>query len=132
MVRKVTLSELKQSRESNPGLVLVEALPESYYRKHHIPCAINIPPGEVDELAPELLPDKDAEIVVYCFDADCRSSEVAGERLQELGYTNVADYHAGKQEWIDAGLPMERTIRFGSPPRTRKTVAPVAALGEAA
>jgi len=37
MVRKVTLSELKQSRESNPGLVLVEALPESYYRKHHIP-----------------------------------------------------------------------------------------------
>ncbi len=132
MVRKVTLSELKQSRESNPGLVLVEALPESYYRKHHIPCAINIPGDKVDELAPELLPDKDAEIVVYCFDAECRSSAIAGQRLQELGYTDVADYHAGKQEWIDAGLPMERTIRFGSPPRARRIVAPAAELGQAA
>jgi len=132
MLRRITLSELKERRESNPGLVLVETLSEGHYRKHHIPCAINIPRDEVDELAPRLLPDTGAEIVVYCFDADCRSSEVAGERLQELGYTNVADYHAGKQEWIDAGLPLERTIRFGSPPRTRKTVAPVAALGEAA
>jgi hypothetical protein len=24
-----------------------------------------------------------------------------------LGYTNVRDYAAGKQDWIDAGLPIE-------------------------
>ncbi len=132
MVRKLTLAQLKERRESNPGLVLVETLSEGHYRKHHIPCAINVPRDEVDELAPRLLPDKSAEIVVYCFDAECRSSAIAGQRLQELGYTNVADYHAGKQEWIDAGLPMERTIRFGSPPRARKIVAPAAELDRAA
>jgi len=25
----------------------------------------------------------------------------------ELGYTHVRDYHEGKAEWIDAGLPVQ-------------------------
>ena len=27
--------------------------------------------------------------------------------LADLGYTNVKDYAGGKQDWIDAGLPIE-------------------------
>jgi rhodanese-related sulfurtransferase len=27
--------------------------------------------------------------------------------LAALGYTNVRDYEGGKQDWIDAGLPLE-------------------------
>jgi rhodanese-related sulfurtransferase len=27
--------------------------------------------------------------------------------LAALGYTNVLDYAEGKQDWIDAGLPVE-------------------------
>jgi rhodanese-related sulfurtransferase len=36
------------------------------YDDAHLPGAVNLPPGRVAELAPRLLPDKDAEIVVYC------------------------------------------------------------------
>jgi len=25
-----------------------------------------------------------------------------------MGYTNVREYTAGKKDWIDAGLPMEK------------------------
>jgi NADPH:quinone reductase-like Zn-dependent oxidoreductase len=32
----------------------------------HIPGALNIPPERIKELAPQLLPKKDAEIVTYC------------------------------------------------------------------
>jgi hypothetical protein len=28
-------------------------------------------------------------------------------KLAALGYTNVRDYAEGKQDWIDAGLPVE-------------------------
>jgi rhodanese-related sulfurtransferase len=28
--------------------------------------ALNIPPGQIKELAPQLLPNKDAEIITYC------------------------------------------------------------------
>ena len=28
-----------------------------------------------------------------------------------MGYTNVREYTAGKKDWIDAGLPMEKPVR---------------------
>ena len=68
MVDKITLVELQERLNANPELVLVEALPEQYFRHSHIPGAININHDEVDERAPELLPHKDAEIVGLNFD----------------------------------------------------------------
>lgn len=32
---------------------------------------------------------------------------MAARELAALGYTNVKDYKAGKQDWLDAGLPAE-------------------------
>jgi rhodanese-related sulfurtransferase len=49
----------------------------------------------------------DAEIVVYCYNATCTGSELAAELLEGRGYRNVSRYTAGKQDWIDAGLPLE-------------------------
>jgi rhodanese-related sulfurtransferase len=78
-----------------------------YYRKAHLPGAINIPHDRVDELAPRLLPDETAAIVVYCANAPCKNSGIAAARLVELGYRDVRDYHEDKQDWIEAGLPVE-------------------------
>jgi rhodanese-related sulfurtransferase len=108
MPPRITLEELKAKLDSGADVTLVEALGEQYYRKAHLPGAINIPHKAVDELAPALLPDKDASIVVYCANGPCPNSAIAAKRLVELGYTDVSDYHEGKQEWIDAGLPTER------------------------
>ena len=80
----------------------------AYFEDAHLPGAINIPHDRVDELAPRLLPDKTARIVVYCASGPCQNSEIATLRLGKLGYTNVADYHEGKAEWLGAGLPVER------------------------
>jgi rhodanese-related sulfurtransferase len=48
-------------------------------------------------------------VIVYCSNAACQNSEVASRRLAELGYSKVYEYEEGKQDWIDAGLPTERT-----------------------
>ncbi len=61
----------------------------------------------MDELAPKLLPDNDAQIVVYCANGPCQNSGIAARRLEQLGYTSVRDYHEGKAEWVEAGLPIE-------------------------
>jgi rhodanese-related sulfurtransferase len=45
--------------------VLLEVLPEKSYRRSHLPGAINLPPGQTDQ-AEELIPHKEAEVVVYC------------------------------------------------------------------
>jgi rhodanese-related sulfurtransferase len=114
MHRVITLDRLRARLESGDPVTLVEALPPMYYEREHLPGAINIPHDEVDALAPELLPDRDAEIVVYCASGPCQNSGSAARRLAALGYTNVSDYHEGKAEWIAAGLPVEA----GVPART--------------
>jgi rhodanese-related sulfurtransferase len=107
MVSTITRAELKAKLDRKEKLILAEALPARYYLDKHLPGAINVPHDQVDALAPVLLPDKSAQIVVYCASAPCRNSGLAAQRLVELGYTNVRDYHEGKQDWIEAGLPVE-------------------------
>ena len=55
----------------------------------------------------DLLPDREAELVVYCANAACRNSHIAAAELAKLGYAHVAVYHEGKQDWVEAGLPIE-------------------------
>jgi len=110
----ITLEELRRRIDANPDLILVEALPAQYYDHSHLPGAISVPHDAIDALAPALLPDKDAEIVVYCASGPCKNSGIATTRLAELGYTNVRDYHEGKAEWIAAGLPVEGMVRVAA------------------
>ncbi len=107
MARTITLDVLRATLESDTPPVVVEALPTQYYEDGHLPGAINIPHDEVDLLAAELLPDRDAAIVVYCASGPCQNSGIAARRLDQLGYTDVRDYHKGKAEWVAAGLPTE-------------------------
>ena len=62
----ISRDELKQKIERGERFTLVETLPEFMYKQRHLPGAINLPPNEVQQRAPVVLPDKDAEIVVYC------------------------------------------------------------------
>jgi rhodanese-related sulfurtransferase len=108
MVATITRDELKSKLDRGESLVLVEALPEKYFNDAHLPGAINIPHDAVEALAPTLLPEKGAQIVVYCANAPCKNSGIAAARLAELGYINVRDYHEGKADWIAAGYPVEK------------------------
>jgi rhodanese-related sulfurtransferase len=66
MERTVSTKELKRKRESKEEITLVETLATDRYREAHLPGALNIPPERIKELAPQLLPNKSAEIITYC------------------------------------------------------------------
>ena len=66
MAPTITLDELRAELDSGREPVLVEALGPLSYEEAHLPGAINVPHDRVEELAPALLPDRDAAIVVYC------------------------------------------------------------------
>jgi rhodanese-related sulfurtransferase len=66
MVATIARDELKEKISRGDKFMLVETLPAQTYHHAHLPGAINLPPDRVSELAPALLPDKSAEIVVYC------------------------------------------------------------------
>ena len=69
MVENIDLDELRAKLDRGDPVVLLEVLAPRYYRHSHLPGALNLPPGNTAEMAADLLPDKDAEIVLYCWDS---------------------------------------------------------------
>jgi rhodanese-related sulfurtransferase len=61
----ISRDELKKKIEGKEEFLLVETLPAKMFESH-LPGSLNLPPDQVKQLAPQLLPDKKAEIVVYC------------------------------------------------------------------
>jgi len=66
MGNTITREELKAKIDRRDNFTLVETLPESAFQQGHLPGAINLPPDKIQELAPRLLPARNAVIVVYC------------------------------------------------------------------
>lgn len=62
----ISTKELKAKLDRNQNISVVETLAVERFREAHIPGALNIPPEKIKELAPQLLPNKSAEIVTYC------------------------------------------------------------------
>jgi rhodanese-related sulfurtransferase len=61
----ITTKDLK-AKLDRKQITVVETLAPERYREAHIPGAVNIPPERIKELAPQVLPNKNAEIVTYC------------------------------------------------------------------
>ena len=66
MAKTISRDELKQKIDRKDDFRLVETLPATAYHHSHLPGAINLPPDEVTTRASQILPGKNAEIVVYC------------------------------------------------------------------
>lgn len=61
----ISTKDLKTKMERKE-VTIVETLAPDRFREAHIAGALNIPPDQIKELAPRLLPDKNAHIVTYC------------------------------------------------------------------
>jgi rhodanese-related sulfurtransferase len=105
--RPITRTDLRRQTEEPVPPILVEALGAAYFADAHLPGAVNIPPGQVDRLAPALIPDLGARIVVYCSRRG-DSSRIVARELEDRGYSDVRIFEGGKEDWVEHGLPVER------------------------
>jgi molybdopterin/thiamine biosynthesis adenylyltransferase/rhodanese-related sulfurtransferase len=71
------------------------------WEEGHIPGAVWVPRGNLESRIEQTVPDKDAEIVLYC--AGGSRSAFAAKTLGELGYTNVVSLAGGFAEWKRSG-----------------------------
>lgn len=108
MTTEISGDELHRALSGAAAPTLAEALGAAFFEDAHLPDAINVPPDQVDRLAATLLPDRKASIVVYC-SGTRENSEIAARRLEELGYGSVRVHFGGKEDWVEHGLPVERT-----------------------
>ena len=82
--------------DSGDTIVILDVRTKEEYDAGHIAGAILVPNETIVDKQPELLPDLDAEILVYCRSGN-RSAQAA-KKLIAIGYTNVVDF-GGIIDW---------------------------------
>lgn len=102
------------------GVVVVDTRSAADYAAGHIPGAISAPYEERSEKSPdfnrskdkfdlERLPSVKSEVVLfYCGSANCWSSYKAAKMAVDSGWGEARWFRGGMQEWMDAGLPVEK------------------------
>jgi rhodanese-related sulfurtransferase len=105
---EISREELQKRLRDN-SLQLVDVLPAESYDAGHIPGAISLPLENLEGRASDLLPDRHAEIVVYCGKFTWPKGQQAVALLTQLGYSNVRDYRGGLADWVESGGSLEKT-----------------------
>ncbi|MDA1133206.1 MAG: metalloregulator ArsR/SmtB family transcription factor [Proteobacteria bacterium] len=99
------VSRLELMDRLKMGLVTVlDVRPEDEFALGHLPGAVNIPLGELEERLADL--DSQQEIVAYCRGPYCVLSYEAIAILRARGF-HVRRLEDGLPEWRAAGLPVE-------------------------
>ena len=96
MYQQITAEEAKKIMDSNEEHIILDTREQDEFNEGHIQGAILIPYTEIENRAEEMLPDKDAQILVYCRSG--RRSKIASESLAKLGYTDVKEF-GGIIDW---------------------------------
>ena len=96
--QKITPQQAK-ARMAEPGVIVLDVRMQQEYDAGHIANAVLLPLPLIeagDAEVAKALPDKDAEILVYCRSG--RRSAIAANALINMGYTNVLDF-GGINDW---------------------------------
>lgn len=101
--RTVPYISVKELKQHPSDYLVLDTRKKEEYRISHIRKAVWA--GEVvDSAFAKAYPNKSQPIVVYC-SVGIRSEDF-GQRLQELGYTNVKNLYGSIFAWKDKGYPV--------------------------
>jgi len=93
---QISQEEAKTMMLRDDGHVIVDVRRQDEYDSGHIPGAILIPNESIGTEPPELLPDRDQIVLVYCRSG--RRSKEAAQKLANMGYTNIYEF-GGIIDW---------------------------------
>jgi molybdopterin/thiamine biosynthesis adenylyltransferase/rhodanese-related sulfurtransferase len=100
-IDEVSTMLLKEQLDAAEGPLLLDVREPDEWQEGHLPGALHIPRGYLEQRVEGLVPDRTTEIVVYC--AGGSRSAFATKTLNELGYENVANLAGGFVDWKRSG-----------------------------
>lgn len=94
--KHISQKQAKERMDSGDKIIILDVRTKEEYDEKHIPNAVLVPNEDILSEKPELLPDLDAEILVYCR-SGVRSAQAA-QKLANMGYTNIYEF-GGILDW---------------------------------
>lgn len=103
-IHETNVPEVKKRMDRGDSFFLIDVREESEWNDNHLPKAIHLGKGILERDVENMIPDKGAEIILYC--GGGYRSALAADNLQKMGYTNVLSMDGGFKGWRDAGHPL--------------------------
>ena len=104
-IKEVTVAETRERVAANPQAKLIDVREDNEWDAAHAAGAIHLGKGIIERDIEETVPDKSAELILYC--GGGFRSALAADVLQNMGYTNVYSMAGGWKAWKDSGAPVE-------------------------
>jgi rhodanese-related sulfurtransferase len=105
-VRTCSAAEIKARRDRGDQFHFVDVREDNEFAVDRAAGARHIGRGVLERDIESLIPDLDAEIVLYC--GGGYRSALAAESLGKMGYRNVWSMDGGIRAWREAGYPLDR------------------------
>lgn len=104
-VREISVEEARRRVEQGRAK-LIDVREESEWAAGHARGAQHLGKGVIERDIEKKIPDKSAEIVLYC--GGGFRSALSADVLQRMGYTNVASMAGGWRAWQANAGPIDR------------------------
>jgi len=105
-VKECTIDDVWKRQQRGDRFVLVDVREDIEWAKGHAEGALHLGRGVLERDIEKTVPDRDAEIVLYC--GGGFRSVLAAESLAKLGYRKVTSMSGGFRGWVEAGMPVTK------------------------
>src|SRR5262245_10664704 len=102
-IREVSVHDVDTAIKNRSDFVLLDVREKEEWDEGHLPGAIHIPRGFLEQRIEGNVRERSTPIVVYCQGGS--RSAFAAKSLQDLGYKNVVSMAGGYGDWKNNGLP---------------------------
>jgi rhodanese-related sulfurtransferase len=110
-IRECTIAEVRERLTRGDQFHFIDVREDGEYDVDHAAGARHLGRGVLERDIETVIPDKDADIVLYC--GGGYRSALAAESLQKMGYRRVVSMNGGIRAWREAGYPLERRGQDG-------------------
>ena len=112
-MKTVTANQLKDMLHDGGELALLDVREAGQFGESHLLFATPLPYSRLELDVGALVPRKSARVAV-CDDGSLGVAELAAQRLENLGYTDVAVLEGGTKAWTGAGQAVFKGVNVPS------------------
>jgi len=105
-IKECTIAEVRAKLDRGERFHFIDVREDNEFAKDHARGAVHIGRGILERDIETVIPDKQAEIVLYC--GGGFRSALSADSLRQMGYTNVVSMDGGIRAWREAGFPLEQ------------------------
>jgi rhodanese-related sulfurtransferase len=105
-IKECTIAEVKAKLDRGERFHFIDVREDNEWVTDYAKGAVHLGRGILERDIETVIPDKRAEIVLYC--GGGFRSALAADNLRKMGYTNVASMDGGIRAWREAGYPIEK------------------------